>query len=141
MPIRNCRILPIKADGCFVSIPIEIINPISKKVIKSFGIIDTGATDIAIPGYIGQLLGFDVYHGLPKDINTGNGPAQAFQHSCSMILYHPAHTPGTREFYRINSALMDFMPSLPVVLLGVNDFLINFNLTINYPRRLFSLIR
>ena len=34
---------------------------------------------------------------------------------------------------------VDFMPNLPVVLLGVANFLSNFVITIDYPSKLFSI--
>ncbi len=42
---------------------------------------------------------------------------------------------------KINNVLVDFLPNLNVVLIGVKSFLSNFILTIDYPAQKFSIIR
>jgi hypothetical protein len=43
------------------------------------------------------------------------------------------------EGIKIESVLIDFMPNLNVVLLGVKSFLSNFILTVDYKKSVFSL--
>lgn len=73
MPIRDCFIFSFSGNKTTVILPIKIINPQSGKSYKTFGLIDTGATECAIPAVIANLLGHDLTKGKPKEINTGNG--------------------------------------------------------------------
>lgn len=51
-------------------------------------------------------------------------------------IYHP--TSG-ELLYTIPETPVDFVYNLPIVLLGVNNFLSRFVLTINYPNKSFSI--
>ncbi|MBI4650837.1 hypothetical protein HY745_06045 [Candidatus Desantisbacteria bacterium] len=41
--------------------------------------------------------------------------------------------------FKIDNVLIDFMPNLKIPLLGVKSFLSNFILTIDYPKKCFSI--
>lgn len=110
-------------------LPVTIKNPQTRKSIKVFGLIDTGAEECALPALYAARLGHNLQAGREKEINTGNGVTIAYSHTVSI----KAFTFSTRE------TLIDFMPNLYVPLLGVKSFLSNFILTIDYPRQLFSL--
>jgi len=43
--------------------------------------------------------------------------------------------------YTIENTLIDFMPNLHCALLGIETFLNNFIVTIDYPRQVFSVIK
>jgi len=140
MPIRDCPIFSFAGNNTTVILPIKIINPQSGKSYKTFGLIDTGATECAIPASIASLLGHDLTKGKPKEINTGNGLAQAYGHTSTIEVYHPLN-PDSSAIYTIDNVLIDFMPNLKVPLLGVLGFMSNFKLTIDYPKRIFSLVK
>lgn len=109
---------------------IDIANPRAKKKIRFLGLIDTGAHDCTLPAHYAGLLGFELKKGARKSIITGNGPAVAYSHRADI----------EAGDCRIRSVLIDFVPHLNVVLLGTNGFLTRFVITLDYPRKRFSLI-
>lgn len=110
-------------------LPIVIINPHTSKRLPTYGLIDTGADECALPASFADILGHDLQKGTPKDISTGNGITIAYAHTVSMEI---------NDFHTEN-VLIDFMPNLSVPLLGVRSFLSKFILTINYKKQSFSL--
>ena len=140
MPIRNCSIFSFKGNNTTVILPIKIVNPHSNLSYKTFGLTDTGATECAIPSKIAKILGHNLENGTKKEISTGNGLAIAYGHTSIIEIYHPQRLNKPAVFI-LKNVLIDFMPNLNVPLLGVNNFLSNFTLIINYPKRIFSLIQ
>ena len=110
-------------------LPVTIHNPHTKQSISVYGLIDTGADECAVPAGYAPLIGHDLQAGVAKTINTGNGPTTAYAHTLSF------ETDGIK----IENVLIDFMPNLNVVLLGVKSFLSNFILTVDYKNSSFSL--
>ncbi|MGR3219109.1 MAG: retropepsin-like aspartic protease [Candidatus Anammoxibacter sp.] len=115
---------------------LRIINPHSSKSYQTFGIIDTGADECAIPASVAHLLGHNLKKGTTKEIGTGNGLATAYTHTIKFEIYHPV---SGKFLYAVNDTPIDFMPNLNIVLLGVNSFLSRFILTVDYPKKSFSL--
>lgn len=68
---------------------VKIINPSTEKNYKTFGIIDTGADECAIPAACASLLGHNLQAGETKIINTGNGKTVAYAHTTKFEIYHP----------------------------------------------------
>lgn len=136
MPINDCP-FAYCGNGIYRPIlPIRIINPHTGMGCKTRGIIDTGADDCAIPAAIAPILGHNLQAGESKVISTGNGTTAAYAHTTTFEIFHPI----TGELlYTIGDTPIDFMPNLHVVLLGVNSFLSHFILTIDYPRKTFSI--
>lgn len=112
-------------------LPVTIKNPHSNPppTFKTIGLIDTGADECAIPASYASLLGHDLLAGETKTINTGNGPSTAYSHTVCFDI----------AGIKIENVLIDFMPNLSVVLLGVRSFLSNHILTIDYRKKVFSL--
>jgi predicted aspartyl protease len=110
-------------------LPIVIINPHTNKSLKTYGLIDTGADECALPAQFADTLGHDLRKGASKEITTGNGITMAYSHTVSIR---------TGDF-QTDKVLIDFMPNLCVPLLGVKSFLSKFILTVNYKRLVFSL--
>ena len=112
-------------------LPVTITNPRTRKKIKTFALIDTGADEYALPAVYAPSLGYDLQHGIPKSIDTGNGATCAYSHKVQIQVrgLEPRNT------------LIDFMPNLQVPLLGTKNFLSEFVLTIDYPQSKFSLQR
>ncbi len=110
-------------------LPVTIINPISHKSIKVFGLIDTGADECALPALYAPQLGHNLQLGKEREINTGNGVTIAYSHTVSVKTFD----------FSTKDTLIDFMPNLHVPLLGVRSFLKHFILTVDYPRQIFSL--
>lgn len=137
MPIRDCPFTNCGNDIYRPILPVRIINPHTLKGYKTFGLIDTGADDCAIPAAYAPLLGHNLQAGQPKLISTGNGETIAYAHTTRFQIYHPSTG---EHLYTVDDTPIDFMPNLHVVLLGVNSFLSQFVLTINYPQNSFSII-
>ena len=111
-------------------LPTVFLNPHTKKKIKVYALIDTGADECALPAGYASLIGHNLESGKVKQIGTGNGPTNAYSHT--MCIHVNDH--------EINDVLFDFMPNLSTPLLGVKNFLTYFILTIDYPKQQFSLI-
>lgn len=110
---------------------VTIRNPHTNQSINTYGLIDTGADECAIPAGYAPLIGHNLQAGTPKNINTGNGLTTAYAHTLCF------ETDGIK----IDNVLIDFLPNLNVVLLGVKSFLSNFILTVDYKDLTFSLKR
>lgn len=65
-------------------LPITIINPHTGKKIKTYGLIDTGADECALPASFADRLGHKLQKGALKEINTGNGTTIAYSHSVTI---------------------------------------------------------
>lgn len=140
MPIRNCSIISPQEDQTKILLPIRITNPHTKGSIKTFGIIDTGATECAIPAKLATVIGHNLTKGEEKEVNTGNGLTTAYRHTITIEIFHPQLL-DNQIIYKLDNVLIDCMPHLFAVLLGVNGFLSNFILNVDYPKRKFSLIQ
>lgn len=110
-------------------LPVIIINPHTGKTIPTYGLIDTGADECALPASYAEVLGHNLQKGTPKEISTGNGVTIAYSHTVSIEI----------DDFRTEDVLIDFMPNLSVPLLGVRSFLSKFILMINYKSQVFSL--
>ncbi|MDP3112143.1 MAG: retroviral-like aspartic protease family protein [Thermodesulfovibrionales bacterium] len=110
-------------------LPVTIINPDTNKKLKVFALIDTGADECALPASFAPLLGHNLQSGQQKNISTGNGITIAYSHKTRIEI----------EGFATQDVLIDFMPNLNIPLLGVRSFLNNFVLTVDYPKKVFSL--
>lgn len=110
-------------------LPIVITNPHTGNKVKTYGLIDTGADECALPAQFADILGHNLQKGTPKEISTGNGITIAYSHTVSIE---------TGDF-RTDDVLIDFMPNLSIPLLGVKSFLGKFILIVNYKDQNFSL--
>lgn len=136
MPIKGCPFTNCGSGIYRPILPIRIINPHTLKGYRTFGIIDTGADDCAVPAVYAPLLGHNLQTGQQKIISTGNGETIAYAHTTRFEIFHPLKG---ELLYTVDDTPIDFMPNLHVVLLGVNSFLSRFVLTIDYPQKRFSI--
>ena len=132
MPVRNYPFSATRPGGIARPLlPVTIINPENGNRIKVLALIDTGADECALPASFAPILGHDLQAGERKKINTVNGMTVAYRHSTRIEI----------EGFTTQEALIDFLPNLFIPLLGMKNFLGNFILTINYPKKTFSLQR
>ena len=110
-------------------LPVVIKNPHTGKSQSVLGLIDTGADECAIPAGYAPLLGHDLQAGVAKSINTGNGITTAYSHTLCFEI----------NGIHIDNVMIDFLPNLRVVLIGVKSFLSRFIVTIDYKNNKFSL--
>lgn len=136
MPINECPFTQFNNSIYRPVLALKIINPHTKKSFRTFGLVDTGADECAIPAAFSLLLGHNLLNGKTKIVGTGNGKTVAYAHTTKFEIYHPL---SGQLLYTINETPIDFMPNLSVVLLGVNSFLSRFILKINYPSKSFSI--
>jgi len=117
-------------------LPIKIINPHTGRTLPTWGLIDTGADECAVPARLDPLLGNNLEIVNGKEVTTGGGPTIVFPHTTKFEIYNP-HT--YQLEYTTENTLIDYMPGLAFTLLGVNNFLKNFILHIDYHQLKFSL--
>ena len=131
MPLRNYPFSIIRpGDLARPYLPITIINPGTEIQIKVYALVDTGADECAFPASFAPLLGHNLQAGQLKRISTGNGITIAYSHTNRIVI----------EGFSTQDVLIDFMPNLYIPLLGVNSFLSNFVLAVDYPKKVFSLL-
>ncbi len=136
MPIRDFPFTCIQPGGAPRPwLPIRITNPALELSQNAYGLIDTGADECALPAAYASLLGHNLQAGVTRRIQTGSGVTTAYSHTTSITVMNFQGEPALT----IDETLIDFMPHLHVVLLGVKSFLSKFILTINYLRQTFSL--
>ncbi|MBI5694254.1 MAG: retroviral-like aspartic protease family protein [Nitrospirae bacterium] len=136
MPLDNCSFLPYPETPHPV-LPVIIHNPHTGKYWRTYGIIDTGADECAIPAWIAAKLGHDLEQGRRSNATTGGGESVAYAHTTSIDIFHPQKD--GKAVYTLSNIPVDYMPDLDIVLLGVRSFLSEFVLTIDYPRFRFSI--
>ena len=108
---------------------VALFNPHSGQKVRVIGLIDTGADECAFPASLANILGHSLESGTKKQVSTGGGKAVAYSHTISIEV----------NDFKTEDVLIDFIPGLEMPLLGVNSFLSNFILHIDYPRQKFSL--
>lgn len=125
-----------RCDSPHPYIPIRITNPHTGKSCNAYGLVDTGADACFVPGWLAKQVGHDLAKGVnPSNIMTGNGEAAAAQHTMRI----EAKDRTGASLFVVDNALIQVMPNLNVILLGVSMFLEHFLLTVNYPKQTFSI--
>jgi predicted aspartyl protease len=136
MPISNFPFTDIGDGFARPFLLTRIVNPLNGYNVLCFGLVDTGADDCAVPASFAKSLGHDLLAGSIRGIDTGNGTASAYAHTVKFEILHPV---SQKPLYAIQDTPVDFMQNLPLVLLGTKNFLSRFILTIDYPRKSFSI--
>ncbi|MCX6841518.1 MAG: hypothetical protein NTX53_04435 [candidate division WOR-3 bacterium] len=112
-------------------LPVSVANPNTGQKVSAYALIDTGADACALPAYLAPMLGLRLKSGGAKRISTGGGDTTAYSHRVSLEL--------PEDGYATGDIAVDFMTGLTVPLLGVANFLSEFVLVVDYPRKRFSL--
>jgi hypothetical protein len=121
-------------------LPVRITNPATGLFVDAWGLVDTGADDCALPTRYAAALGHNLKAGLVRLIGTGNGTTRAYAHTTRIdVLTLPRLSSPEKIAFTIPDTLIDFLPRLGCVLLGVRSFLSHFILTINYPEQWFAI--
>jgi len=119
MPIRDFPFTSIQAGGPPRPwLSISITNPATGLSQNAYGLIDTGADECALPASYAPLLGHNLQAGVERTIRTGSGITTAYSHTTSITILNFEGEPAVT----IDETLIDFMPDLHVVLLGVKSF-------------------
>jgi hypothetical protein len=148
MPIIDYPFTRLGPDSPFQPfLTIEVVNPKNGFTQQMPALIDTGADECTIPGFYAGKLGLPLKEGKPKPIDTASGDSTAYGHRGSINIFAMAGTVEKPIFdydkviITIPTGLLDFAPDLRVsyALLGVENFLKEYILTIDYPRRVLSI--
>lgn len=123
MPTYTFRFLRIRPNDIYRPyIPVCFTNPATKKHVRAFSLIDTGADECALPASFAVVLGHHLEDGLEKKIGTGNGITTAYGHTTII----------TMKDFSTGEILIDFLPNLNVPLIGIRSFLGRFVLTVDF---------
>jgi hypothetical protein len=117
-------------------------NPDTKQKLFTWGLIDTGSDTCAIPATYAEILGHNLLKGKNKQITTGNGITQSYEHTTEIDIFgfdSNSIIKSDNPILKIPETYIDYMPNLGIPLLGVDGFLERYTLTINYPHQFFTL--
>jgi predicted aspartyl protease len=112
---------------------IEIHSPVTGRMLRTRGLIDTGADECVFPSSFAELLGIDLEAGAGMSTVTAGGVVMRY--------VHPIVLKTDRLFHGIvfPQADIGFMNDLHFPLLGVKSFLSYFMLQVDYENEAFSL--
>jgi len=82
-----------------------------------------------MPVKFAELLGHNLGKGASRTVITGGGAVTAWRHTAVLSI----------EGFPDREAVVDFVPTLKTPLIGVQSFLSDFVLTIDYPAKSFTL--
>jgi predicted aspartyl protease len=135
VPVRK---FPFKVlGGLFLRplLPVIIINPHTGEQVKQYGIIDTGADCCTVPAYIGEMLGHNIEIVPPSKTTVVGGEITTWEHTTTIQMLDKNET----VFYENVETYVEYVEDLEYVLIGVDDFLCDFKLEIDYPNKHFSI--
>lgn len=139
MPIVN---YPFTTLGPFSRpmLPIIATNPNTGLCQSAWALIDTGADECAFPANFAALMGHNFALGNQSGISTGNGVASAYSHTTQIDIYglDALGSVVNNVVHTVPPSQVHYMQGLTTVLLGVQSFLGNFILTVNYSQKIFS---
>lgn len=145
MPIANYPFVDINDTGVpKAALPVLLTNPANGFSQFTWALIDTGADSTVIPGFIATALYHDITHkSVRKDVCFGiSGSTVTYNHTFRLkvlglngkgdVLYN-------KIAIKMNKRKFAVIQELHQMVVGENDFLKRYKLTINYPRKIFSL--
>ncbi len=129
-------------DGTFqerTDLPIRILNPHSEIYQDAWALLDTGADACVIPRNISDAVGHDFDgNGVKSEITCGvSGETSTYKHTFILQLYDGSRKDiiwSSGEIL-VNCVDTDGLPPL----IGVRNFLKDFEVTINYPEKTITL--
>lgn len=138
MPLHQYPFLQLRLqDGSlehrpYTRLPILIRNPVTGQTLTTLGLVDTGADSTLFPAILAHRLGHKLKGtGVKTTLTAGIEPTivTVYKHTFEMNLLSPdmCRTVWTATME------VDCVESHPPILLGVEDFLCHFTLTIDYP--------
>lgn len=130
MPVTDHLFRAATIDGQLRPLlQVKYINPHTDQHLSAWALIDTGADTCVLPDMFAELLGHNLERGEKTEIVGASGNGIAYKHTMKIEI------PG----FCTEETLVSFVPNLRQPLLGVENFLSNFCLTIDYPKQRFSM--
>lgn len=123
----------------YTRLPLKVLNPASGLSNVVWGLVDTGADSTLFPATLALRLGHDLKGRGVKTTITGGieqTPVNAYKHTFEVTLLSPDMQ---RQVWTATLEV-DCVESNPPLLLGVEDFLHHFKLTIDYPAETMRLV-
>lgn len=145
MPIVNYPFVDINGTGTpKPALPVVLTNPANGFDYSTWALIDTGADSTVIPEFIAKKLYHDIKHqNVQTDVCFGiSGSATTYHHTFRLKvlgLNRKGDVLHNKVAIKMNKRLFPVIPGLHTMVLGEDDFLKKYILTINYPRKTFSL--
>lgn len=122
---------------------VKLINPENKIECKTWALIDTGADCTVIPKWIANDLDHILKHkDVKKDYCSGiGGGAISYQHTFGLEIFKSDKKGNLlkKPVITIKPRLYPVVEDCGIMILGMDDFLKNYTLIVNYPKQLFSL--
>lgn len=132
-----------KTAGLQPYLPVRIIHPddVNTNIIVK-GLIDTGALISKFPVRYAKQIVLEFKNGNLVSGLTAGGEAQAYYCNCGVEVLdmdENGQILPTKVLAVLSNKQFVFGRCAPVALLGVNDFLKDYKLTVNYPNRYFTI--
>ena len=126
-------------------LPVVVTNPVTGESLFSYGLIDTGAFDVAVPGFLAEQIGINVTDGQKIDSGTAGGTIKVYLHDLNIEIFGFKIDKGkfqiTNQIHSAINASIGCCPDLKTLLLGRFNFLDHFILSINYLDQNFPLTK
>jgi len=150
MPIRDYPFIAIGGGGSLAvgtkegrpRLWIRVTNPHSGMAIETAAIVDTGADDCLFPAEIALRLGHDLEAMPPIPIGTANKITYAYAHTTRIDILGvlpDGQADKKKILFTVGPTHINYAKGLDQFLLGRRNFLDQFILVINYPRRQFTI--
>jgi len=147
MPIVDYPMRRINPEESFAPyLTCQFINPKTEVAQDDIALVDTGSSACAVSAGFAKELGYNIKKGIWGRTRTASNHVQYWQHTFKIHIYTMYERGPENIFVDKNNIVLtlenvavDVMDCDTPILLGVRDFLENYTLTANYPRRLFSI--
>lgn len=114
----------------------RLINPYTGHSFNTVGMIDTGTDGLVVPTSVAAFLGYPTQTVGTHLINTGNGIVEASSGLITVELYHSRNK--IFPVFSKRNVKVKFLPNLSHVLFGMCAFGLDFILTIDFHKKIFS---
>jgi len=132
MPVYTYRFIRLPSEHrSYTRLPLLIQNPDNGRQIATMGLVDTGADSSLFPAALATQLGHDLKGRKVKTTLTAGIEQKdiiAYKHTFQVALL----SPDMRRVVWKRRIEIDCAESNPPLLLGVDDFLCRFKMTIDY---------
>ena len=118
---------------------VAVSNPFTGDSVNLWGLIDTGADASLFPEELATMLGHNLKgNGVKSSFSTGIEQKRitTYKHTFKIDLISPSQK---KAVWSTGNLEVDCADTNPPVLFGVQGFLKNFNLDVDYPNEIFSL--